>query len=42
MNKYSFVGRTVLEWDQYVFVHDITDANAESLWQIKSLNHAGH
>src|SRR6478609_79600 len=29
MSKYSRVGRTVLEWDQYVVVHDTTNPNAE-------------
>jgi hypothetical protein len=29
MSKYSRVGGTILEWDQYVVVHDVTNPNAE-------------
>jgi len=33
MGKNRRVGRTVLKWNQYVAVHDITNPNAEWLQQ---------
>jgi hypothetical protein len=34
VSKNSRISRTVLERDQNVVVHDVTNPNAESLWQI--------